>query len=869
MTDATEKRSKHNPYTEEQWEAKLAEAREWARAETRRYGRFRQKDLAGALSVGGGTPARIRAILEAEGTIVRLGERAGWAALGVVKGEVTAADLLRLAERHFDAFAANRERGRRGDVDGRQVSSLTQSQVKDIKTVLRLVAEYAGDGDLTAVGGPWWGWDEADGDWAIVPRVRDWSDERARERATRRGKAWNPESNASSRSKSATSVRLILDLAATHGLLDRDSIDGRDTVVHAPEWQPIVDRWEKLLLQRSGRRSSRKIRMGLRTLARYATKRGYLDPRKADWNRIRESLIHDHQQEILSYDPFWQARWAYNELRDAKEVDGRLWQTYQSGRVSLVGKGDAAKAARTGDFSGWVVEDGRPAAGLVEGPFGLAAWRKWATLSTAGALERAGLPHRARPRPTPAERRSDLRIAQPFKLSVSTLLPRLNMFSLLAGWATRERGMDWTVHTLVDLVDPELVQGFAMDRTAGRKRVITPEGDLASSVAQHVAFALATLASPFLEAQALKNDDRELADRLRKASDELKELGIQCEAESVKDKWAIVEAWRGDSGRSGWHQLGELRDRLIVEAEEQAGGLSLPEQIEAIRSGRFTPSCSWAIAVRDAVMISFLRVIPVRVRALVNLTTNDWESDGRPWEGAIRTRFPRIINKNGRPFRPRLIHPDAVGDPRRERDFRRDLWELYWMETGARDEILTAKVNDDRFVYSSPYVFPALARRGGGHGTRIEDRAEKGFRYGEGSWSNHFSTIVLRYAEELGMNRQTLERLWGATSSHVTRLLFGSHWANVRGALKLASVMLHHKDSRITEARYCAVDESRVDLQGAALPPDPYLSDLGKLYDEEMPEETSAHEVQSLRAELAGLAEQNRKLRDKLASLGS
>jgi hypothetical protein len=163
-----------------------------------------------------------------------------------------------------------------------------------------------------------------------------------------------------------------------------------------------------------------------------------------------------------------------------------------------------------------------------------------------------------------------------------------------------------------------------------------------------------------------------------------------------------------------------------------------------------------------------------------------------------------------------------VGDPVREADFLRALWQLYFMEGGAREEVLALVEYQEegegcepiarRKICKSPYIFPALARRGGGHGTRNQDRIDRGLRWDEGSASAQFSARVMANAAHLGMHAPTLDTLWGATSIHVIRLLYGTHWANQPGMLKPASVMLHHAHSTITEKRYCVPDEGKADL---------------------------------------------------------
>lgn len=873
------KPGKHAPYTESQWTAQLEAARIWAREQTKKSGQFFQYQLREDLGVGQMTSARIRRKLEVEGTIVNLGRRSGWAAIGTTQGEVTAERLLDLLEERLDPERAEAGSGRRGDVQGRAVHWLSKSQARDAKTALNLIVERAGDGDPAAVGSRWWAWNEDSDDWEVLAQVREWSDDRARVRAKARNQPFAPRSNSASRAKVVAGARTALDLAATLGLIERGTLHQAEFRIHAAEWQPQIEDWKRVLMEESGRRCSRKAQQGLRTLALVATKRGELSPDAVRWGSLVKHLQDAHGDDKLSDERMRQARWAYNQLRTLGILRGPVWPTCQSNRVSLVKAAAVTKACANRDFSEWATSDGRVASGLSDGPYGLTSWARWATLPSAKALRDHGLPPREWPRPT--SRQSNRMHRQPdlFRLAATTLGSRAGEIALIAGWAEQNKGVDWTERTLIDLVNPDLVSAFAEDRTA-RRPTVTAEGDLGSSVAASTAFALATIASPFLEAQALEAGDTETADRLALYCQDLQALANQCEAEAVKDLWAIESAWRGSSGRSGWQQLGALRNHLIQKAEIESGDRTLSEQVDAIRAGEWTPSFSWAVLIRGAAMISLLRKVPVRVHSLVRLTLDMWESDGEPWEGSIRVSFPKAIMKSNRGFRPYLIHPDHVGDLDREADLRRDLWELYLMKGGARDEVLSvveytysggggARVETSREVHKSPFVFPAFARRGGGHGCKFEDRAARGFRYSEGGYSSHLSTLVLRYADDLGMDRNQLERLWGATSCHVSRLLYGTHWANQPGMLKPASIMLQHADTRITERRYCVPDEGRVDLYDD----EPAEATLDLAVDgdtdprytasNQSPAATSAN-MEALRRENEEMQELNRKLQEAL-----
>lgn len=828
--------NKHHGYSPVDWERLLERAGEEARRLTSESGSFTLDRFRTKLNIGHETLRRVADRLLADGAVVYLGAtRLGYAAAGVVRPHATLIDLARLAEERFDP-AHKPQPGRRGSAEDRRVERIGTSQRKDIRGAVSLIAERAGGGSAAAVGGGWFDWEETGGDggageWCLVKRVKEWSDEKHRAKFAAREKKWSPDKN-TARPKLASATRLLLDLAATAGLIEPSLRHSATFAVHAAEWQPHVVAWTEELMTRSRRTCPRKIAQGCRTLALYATRRSELDPAQVEWTAVRDAIEHDHKKEAIRYDLFTHARWAYNALRRYGLIDATEWPTHQSRRESLVSCAVVRASAKTGDFSGWRTASGALAGPLTTGTYGLRDWARWSRARSDRELKAADLPPREWPRPTAEEERRILKARKAdkelFRLSPSVLRNRLHNVALVAGWAERDRKIDWTQHGLERLVDPDLVVAFATDR-AHRALSIDEDGDFTSSLGSQVCFTLATIASPYLEARALRKGDCTLADQLRQYSNDLKALGIKYAAEDRKHISSIVAAWDAGTGRGGWSRLKDLRELLVKEIERKAG-MSLDEQILAIAGKKFVPSMTWAVLVRDACVISFLRTIPVRERALVEMKIAMWRNEGsatgrgslRPWEEGIRIWFPKRLTKGKRPYSPYLFRPRHVGDPVREADFRRALWQLYFMAGGAREEVLARVEHREggegcepvaiRTVCDSPYVFPALARRGGGHGTRNQDRIDRGLRWAAGSASAQFSGRVMANAADLGMHAPTLDSLWGATSIHVIRLLYGTHWANQPGMLKAASVMLHHAHTTITEMRYCVPDEGKVDL---------------------------------------------------------
>jgi hypothetical protein len=343
---------------------------------------------------------------------------------------------------------------------------------------------------------------------------------------------------------------------------------------------------------------------------------------------------------------------------------------------------------------------------------------------------------------------------------------------------------------------------------------------------------LAIIANPCLAAIALQDGvsdgnggkwvaDDELAAKLQLCGDQLRNLRNAKHEEAEKNREEIVRAWGSkafDDERDAWHQLYRLLDAQMHEMVEEANGLSLEEQVAAIRAGSFRPTQRWAVAARMATAIYVLRRVPLRARALCGLTLKMWKRSAMlgsagtgtlaMWEGAIQLIIPHVLNKSGRSFSPWLIPPKTTAAD--EALTCRALLEVYFMKGGARDYLCTYNVqmntgNTMEIVGQCKYVFPVIARRsvtGLKQGMTIPHVAA----WAPGDLSQHFSALVLDWADRLQMDVNALRSNRGSTSIHVIRLLYGTFWAPKD--LMRASAMLHHSNALITAQLYCTTSET-------------------------------------------------------------
>ena len=264
-------RKPRQPYNEDDRQALRDRFDRWSRRMTRERGRFFKKELRAELGLGSHLlkdDSWLLAPFFEGGTLVSMGRQRGFARKGESGLAATLAELVEFAESCQDKIL---------DLDGgprekRRIESISPGQFKRIEGVARLIAEaLTGDKrNWAAVTAENWTWDPGlrggEGDWVLTERVTEWSDARSRRKKMARGGTWAPADN-TGRSNDVSSARLPLDLAATHGLIERAESHTADADVHAAEWAPVVERRLRNILAANDGKSKRKVRQGLRALA--------------------------------------------------------------------------------------------------------------------------------------------------------------------------------------------------------------------------------------------------------------------------------------------------------------------------------------------------------------------------------------------------------------------------------------------------------------------------------------------------------------------------------------------------------------------------------------------------------------------------
>lgn len=709
------------------------------------------------------------------------------------------------------------------------------------------------------------------GEWQIVMDVMTWSDREALDAYVKKnGSAmgWTPKLNAEARKKQVGGLRMLLDLSATHGLIPRGGAVP-DVAVPAATWQPeIASLNRQVRAAGTVSQTSHNVTGGLTLLALYATRLGFTSSSVTDWEAVRARIEADADR--LTASQFSNARYVFNGLVEAKLVEARVWEHREHRRLSAFEYANYNQAGEELDFSQWRLKSsGEFPTALVEGPFGLKAYGLWTRLAKS-ELAANKLPPRLWVNPTPGQMVKAAKKQSLFRLKPHVLASRLRSIGQHLGWLAARKGIDWTTADLAVACNPDYLEEHRKERGKASR----------DTTLARVAQDLAVIASPFLQAQAeilasaaTARGDTSGAAEYTAASQRFLDWGTRLrvlyyenessktataregeDSLSARDVARIWEIWTAD-GRSGWHKLRILRDHCIDQLELMAAELLTPDadpalrrsagtatdeprwratvadQVRALRSGVFRPTLEWAMTLRDVALLTLVHRIPLRPKNVSVLSLDDWiarRSDGRPgerWEGAVQIQVAGEVMKSGRVFEPHLITRDDIGDADVTASVRPDVWELWFMPNGGRDEMLRLPNGCEELgiapggLHLAPWVFPAPARKGHTRGETLLQRLRKknGVMYKRGSYARHLKALITRHADILGLDVAALAKIHGAMTGHIVRHLFGSHhcdterWPDAIGLMD-ASKMLAHANVQITQDRYIGKTEANISI---------------------------------------------------------
>lgn len=715
--------------------------------------------------------------------------------------------------------------GRKAKGESRTDGILTKSQFTSLKTAANRVATEIGDGGLESVSlrDTVFSWDpeHGEGEWTVIYQMREWTTSETKV----------------NRRKLVSGAGLLVDFGLAVGLIDGDAPALRSEV-HAAEWQPFIDEMYPVLLEANEGRNELWMRKGLEMLALFATRRGEISPENVNWKAVRDSL-----EERRAEDPeHWRwnaARRVYRHLFELEILDGPEWPLQMGPRRSLVPGGIVKESAKTGDFSGWTTRDGVPLSGLAGD---LATYHRWATADPL-RLDLEGLPPHDYVDPTPPQERYRSKMEKRgkgdslFHLELVTIKPRLYWINLYLGFLhDHDSSIDLSTAGLLDICD---IKRYLKFEEWMKERRMENEGQASLPwFLLTLASALAVICSPFLEQLLLGEGDHEGAATARERAEHLRKYytSRKGEAEQRKDLDQIIEAWKGADGREPWFKLMDMRE-LELELAERELGMSLDDQVIALKKGTLETTLAWALHIRAAFLINLVRLIPFRRWTLSRIATNMWKQIAvemdqmnrtlEMHEGAIILDLPAAIMKSDKPFRCPYIERTVVGSKRHEFGARRDLIQLYFGEGGARDRLRRLPNGE---LVDSPYLLVATAARLTQYPHVLETRK---CRWQPEKISEYFHKLVVRHAAALKIDLNRLKEL-GGTRIHIARGIFGSYWGPKD--LVMTADILHHGDVKITKEKYCAdgaetakreVPQEEYELRmEAASEPEPTIEDV-------------------------------------------
>jgi len=740
-------------------------------------------------------------------------ERAPWATAdrrrdGVVAAwsfaprERAAQPLRALVSGLPDADGAAGPKGRRS-TDGRaQLTGLTSAQREAAMAVVTLIERRGAAVGLDANDGP-----------TVLARadlpvlVARLSDAAAAEKVRARGAHWSPESN-SMRPKLVSAATNLQHLAATYGLSAVRAPADTLPMAIAPALRPLFARLRRKLdarTQDAGLHSgiTMRISAGLRVLGRLLTRRGWHAAAQIDTAQLRSDVLDAHRRGLLNESQMAAVRFVWLRLHTLYGTAPLASRRPEAALFSdaLVTQAIAARptacAVVLPSESPYILAQGPT---LLDGAYGLRRVVEFLTVSPDVLGTRLDLPSMRlgiKAVRKVAELRSTVDVLALFRAPNDEIRDAAPLAdATVKGYAMYVRRVAQALHrrgepnvsiagclTVAAVNTAAAAQGWITtdDRST---RTMSTHGYEVVEALLAVAWAAAQLAthdgaesvaSAFL-------DQRQLLWKWRRKLSK-SQSGDDIHAQKLKQVVEIDRIWRGTDHVAGYVKLGSVRDCIIGRIEHRAG-CGLDEQVAALAHHGRAPwaHTSWAIAVRNAALVHFLRYAPLRSRELVRVSSDMLRASrhGAPCDvwtpgATVEICVPAAIMKSNRPREGTFASEADPAD--QEARFIRSLWALLLMPGGACD-ILGAQRGE---------LFPSS-----GASSQIQATG----------LSAAFRSELIRYADRLGIDVHALRASFGASGLHAIRALVGRYLAHDLGNVTQAMVMLHHASVEFTVKRY-------------------------------------------------------------------
>lgn len=690
--------------------------------DTSEFGLWSLKELEDRIREAGGVDLDLRTTrppmesLLAQGRIVRFraGNRTKY-----TSGEVATMNLRELCDRAGDYVDSDHSpgRGRRSRSEGSlRVEVINERHQKRIERTCRKIGRHlSGCSSQAAVqraleqvdlGHEFFVWNEEEGDWTGAVRM-------------------TKEAVEKNETQHVGTIRLLLDLGATHNLIPRSERHAEDFHPIPPRLASLYNRWRSTV---SGELNQ--LRKGLITLFTACASQG-LEPDEMeaeDWRSLIHHLEATWEETEASVRKRGVVRKTYRVLREHSLVVGPDWDPQARRReqsralfsktavenvadlYGSEGSREGIDMALRGEVPDWPGFEN--CSGLVQGEYGL---RRMVLHYTAEGRERRQLGLYARGKyPRVQVRRASTR--RPRSWRKATIEEALPVISQVAGWIAKQRGVDWRQqeNDLRVLMKRSHLEAYynARDR----------DSNISASTLERQFSHLARMASPYLEKVALENDDEELADRFLSISrllsaprtgvevpeshdgrswiEELRDRQNDADlssAEKQRRKAELVERVWTDGRRAA--QFAHIQHWRILEAylarlQERYGPFS--RQIETISAGQRKVAGdngreyrelghTWAERIRDGILWADQVVVPLRPNTIGLLSLEDRKHDDRYRH--IHGEMPEWKFKTN--LRSGVFDPVYTREELAEKSYARELYRLYVMQGGAREILLT------------------------------------------------------------------------------------------------------------------------------------------------------------------------------------
>lgn len=706
---------------------------------------------------------------------------------------VTLGTLMTLARENIDPNLKG-QRGRRGhSAEARHVMRISAAQYTKIRTMARHVSQFVAPGAeleeeaYEAVGGAYLMWDPAeglDGDWRPFFELID----RARPPAGRRA-------------DDRSAARTLLDLAATHAVLLRAARS--EAYVIPTTWAEVQGRWTRAA-EHPGISAVLAVNYWLGTIADVLGPE--VDPEALDLEQVERvvayvedclltdrSLSTGHKQSI---------RRSMRRIMDAGLVpvcDLNSWDYRQRHRAAAWSSTITKAIAAT-------VASGKRGKGLDVAPDGYAAWKEFPfpvladpkqPYSLARALDFHSAKGHERERlgmrglgdfPREAARGASSLTRQYW--GEATVRMRLGQLAIYVGWIQRHHPqIDLQAASLADLLTEDLLDGYAT--------AVDAEDWSTLDSGMRVLITIGLIASPCLEAEALRAGNVDLADQFFRVSclatgrgrwdkeaqryngrnlykimgegsgddDETSDDSIEnarAQAEAIEAAYTrVLDVATAHEGMERVYRAARayvleiLGVESMTELGERWGALDVrPKELEYLRA-----LATWNLSL----------AAPMRTKTQVQLTTNMIVER----RGRIDVKVPAKIFKmtdNG-DYSVMLWSADGSG-------FDASLMRLYLMPGGIRERLLNPDGVQRR---SAPWLWVNSFARGNTQRPQVL----------EATLNSGCKTVIMLAARSLGLSSDDVAALEGVAQVHSFRHAIAGRLVQL-ARIEDARVLLHH-----------------------------------------------------------------------------